>query len=165
MSGRPIPTPAQTADLLTDRTLISSARSIAENIHESDGVIQAPIPPSALEMFATDDRDRVIYRVNGPRGELIAGSPDTLPRTADADQFPACLFPGQLTGASRARGRPRPARGLRHRQQRRGAGDRRPDAAQPRQAGEQPVAEGAARRGTAGRRGRHPRRCSACGAA
>ncbi|CAM5771283.1 sensor histidine kinase [Labrys miyagiensis] len=68
-----------TADLLTDRTLISSARSIAENIHESDGVIQAPIPPSALEMFATDDRDHVIYRVNGPRGELVAGYPDTLP--------------------------------------------------------------------------------------
>lgn len=66
----------QIADLITDRTLLSSTRMIAENVHESDGVIQAPIPPAALEMFASEDRDRVIYRVNGPHGELLTGYPD-----------------------------------------------------------------------------------------
>ncbi|MGO4122954.1 sensor histidine kinase N-terminal domain-containing protein [Inquilinus sp. YAF38] len=66
----------QIADLITDRTLLSSTRMIAESVHESDGVIQAPIPPAALEMFASEDRDRVIYRVNGPHGELLTGYPD-----------------------------------------------------------------------------------------
>ncbi|GLS17132.1 sensor histidine kinase [Labrys miyagiensis] len=88
----------ETADLLTDRTLISSARSIAENIHESDGVIQAPIPPSALEMFATDDRDHVIYRVNGPRGELVAGYPDTLPPPETPTNFRHIYFKGSYRG-------------------------------------------------------------------
>ena len=67
------------ANLLTDRTLLSSARTIAEGVHESEGVIEAPIPPWALEMFATDDRDHVIYRVNGPHGELVAGYSENLP--------------------------------------------------------------------------------------
>jgi two-component system sensor histidine kinase TctE len=88
----------ETADLLTDRTLISSARTIAENIHESEGVIEAPIPPSALEMFATDDRDRVIYRINGPRGELVAGYPDTLPPPETPTNFRYIYFQGSYRG-------------------------------------------------------------------
>lgn len=66
----------QTADLVTDRLLLAAARVIAENVRESDGVIEAPIPPAALEMFANEDRDRMFYRVTGPRGELITGHPD-----------------------------------------------------------------------------------------
>lgn len=66
----------QTADLVTDRLLVAAARVIAENVRESDGVIEAPIPPAALEMFASEDRDRMFYRVNGPSGNLITGHPD-----------------------------------------------------------------------------------------
>jgi len=65
-----------TADLITDRTLLASARVIAEQIKDNDGSVEALIPPSALEMFASDDHDRVIYRVLAPTGELIAGYPD-----------------------------------------------------------------------------------------
>ena len=36
-----------TADLITDRTLLASARAIAERIRLIDGAIEAPIPPSA----------------------------------------------------------------------------------------------------------------------
>lgn len=67
-----------TADLITDRTLLASARAIAERIRVSDGTIEAPIPPSALEMFAADDPDRVIYRVTAPDGRLVAGDPDAI---------------------------------------------------------------------------------------
>lgn len=64
------------ADLITDRTLLASARVIAEQIKETDGNVEALIPPSAIEMFASTDRDRVVYRVTAPSGELIAGFPD-----------------------------------------------------------------------------------------
>lgn len=86
----------ETADLLTDRTLISSARMIAESIHESDGVIEAPIPPSALEMFASDDRDRVIYRVNGPHGELVTGYPDALSPPRKPTGFNPVYYEGEF---------------------------------------------------------------------
>src|SRR5260221_4500842 len=67
-----------TADLLTDRPLLASARVIAERIRETDGVLEAPIPPSALEMFASGTPDRVLYRVTRPSGILIAGDPDVI---------------------------------------------------------------------------------------
>ena len=72
-----------TADLITDRTLLASAKAIAENLRQSEGVLEAPIPPASLEMFASDPPDRVAYRVTGPHGELLAGRADVLvpPRT------------------------------------------------------------------------------------
>src|SRR5689334_19624739 len=69
---------AETADLVTDRTLLASARVIAESIRENDGVLEAPIPPAALEMFASDEPDRVVYRVTTPHGQIIAGYPDII---------------------------------------------------------------------------------------
>ncbi len=65
-----------TASLITDRTLLASAQVIAEQVKDNDGNIEALIPPSAIEMFASPDRDRVIYRVTAPSGELLAGYPD-----------------------------------------------------------------------------------------
>lgn len=87
-----------TANLLTDHTLVSSARTIAENIREVDGVIEASIPPSALEMFASDDRDKVIYRVNGPHGELVTGYPDALPPPQKPSGFTPVYFEGEFRG-------------------------------------------------------------------
>ncbi|MBN8891706.1 MAG: sensor histidine kinase N-terminal domain-containing protein [Rhodospirillales bacterium] len=68
----------RTADLITNRTLLASARVIAEQVKDSDGVVEALIPPAALEMFDADEPDKVIYRVTGPDGELVAGYPDVL---------------------------------------------------------------------------------------
>src|ERR1700680_5114765 len=65
-----------TASLITDRTLLASARVIAEQIKDNDDSIEAPIPPSSLEMFTSPDRDRIIYRVRAPSGELIDGYRD-----------------------------------------------------------------------------------------
>jgi two-component system, OmpR family, sensor histidine kinase TctE len=69
------------SDLVTERTLHASARAIAEQLVVQDGVVQAPIPPVALEMFATGSGDRVYYRVQRWEGRLLAGYPD-LPEPA-----------------------------------------------------------------------------------
>ena len=69
-----------TAGIVTDRTLLASARSMAEQIQASNGVMEAVIPPSALEMFASGAADRVYYRIASSDppsgGALIAGYGD-----------------------------------------------------------------------------------------
>ncbi|WFP61849.1 sensor histidine kinase [Mesorhizobium sp. WSM4904] len=65
-----------TADLVTDRMLVGSARAIAEQAAMADGVLDATIPPAAIEMFDTGDRDSVYYRVETANGRLLTGYPD-----------------------------------------------------------------------------------------
>lgn len=66
----------QQAQLVTDRLLAASARVIAEDLYFADGRITAEIPPAALEMFASESRDRVVYRIIGPDNQLVAGYTD-----------------------------------------------------------------------------------------
>lgn len=61
------------ADLVTNRTLLASARSIAESIRDNENGVDVIIPPEALEMFASKYRDLVYYRVTNARGDLLAG--------------------------------------------------------------------------------------------
>jgi len=61
-----------TADLVTDRMLVGSARAIAEQVAMEDGVLDATIPPAAIEMFDTGDRDSVYYHVKTAGGRLPA---------------------------------------------------------------------------------------------
>ena len=75
-----------TAGIVTDRTLLASARSIAERIQVSGAAIDVTIPPAALEMFETEYHDRVYYRITTRQTGaddplLIAGNGD-LPRPA-----------------------------------------------------------------------------------
>src|SRR5581483_9210122 len=69
-----------TAGIVTDRTLLASARSIAERIQVNDRAIDVVIPPAALEMFETEYHDRVYYRITRLTGDaapaLIAGNGD-----------------------------------------------------------------------------------------
>jgi two-component system sensor histidine kinase TctE len=65
-----------TADLVTRRMLTASARAIAEPSRADRGVIEAIVPPVALEMFATGHQDRVYYRVETATGRLLTGYPD-----------------------------------------------------------------------------------------
>ncbi|HEV2678391.1 MAG TPA: sensor histidine kinase N-terminal domain-containing protein [Aliidongia sp.] len=64
------------AGIVTDRTLVGSAHAIAEQIKVTDGVVEAIIPPSALEMFASAYQDRAIYRIIDSDGTLLAGYSD-----------------------------------------------------------------------------------------
>ncbi|MFK0164713.1 sensor histidine kinase [Rhizobium sp. NPDC090279] len=69
-----------TAKLVTDHTLLASARVIAEAVRvDASGSVQIDIPPAALEMFDTGYGDRVFYQVMTAWGNLVAGFPD-LPR-------------------------------------------------------------------------------------
>ncbi|CDX19481.1 sensory histidine kinase in two-component regulatory system with QseB [Mesorhizobium sp. ORS 3324] len=77
-----------TADLVTDRMLVGSARAMAEQVAMADGVLYATIPPAALEMFDTGDRDRVYYRVETAGGRLLTGYPD-LPKATQRDSIEA----------------------------------------------------------------------------
>ncbi|MGX5830630.1 sensor histidine kinase [Mesorhizobium sp. 43Arga] len=65
-----------TANLVTDRMLLGSARTIAEQVTMTDGVLDATIPPAAIEMFDTGDRDSVYYHVKTARGRLLTGYPN-----------------------------------------------------------------------------------------
>lgn len=86
-----------TADLVTDRTLDASVRAIAEDVRIDRGVIDAIVPPVALEMFDTGHRDRVFYRVDTAAGRLLTGYPDLpLPEPA-----PKASAPVHFTGSYR----------------------------------------------------------------
>ncbi|TPN79524.1 HAMP domain-containing protein [Mesorhizobium sp. CU2] len=65
-----------TADLVTDRMLVGSARAISEQVAMVDGTLDATVPPAAIEMFDTGDRDSVYYRVETANGRLLTGYPD-----------------------------------------------------------------------------------------
>ena len=88
-----------TADLINERTLLASAHVIAEQVREDGGMLEAPIPPAALEMFASDQPDLVVYKVIAPDGQLLAGTPEVAlpPRTAPASQ--ADYFDAYFRGA------------------------------------------------------------------
>jgi two-component system, OmpR family, sensor histidine kinase TctE len=90
-----------TAGLVTDRVLLASARSMAEQTRMIDGAMNAMIPPSALEMFASTDADRVYYRIMdaGSRpARLIAGYPDLPDPPAATDQFTPRYYDADYRG-------------------------------------------------------------------
>jgi two-component system sensor histidine kinase TctE len=62
-----------TAQVVTDRILLASAHSIAENIESGENGIEAIVPPSALGMFDLGYGDSVYYRVSRADGRLLAG--------------------------------------------------------------------------------------------
>jgi two-component system sensor histidine kinase TctE len=72
-----------TASLVTDRTLLASARAMAEGVQVIDGRMQVVIPPAALEMFATEFHDRVYFRIARFEGRaetsLMSGNADLPP--------------------------------------------------------------------------------------
>lgn len=65
-----------TAKLVTDHTLLASARVIAEAVRvDETGTVAVDIPPAALEMFDTGYSDRVFYQVVTAWGSLVTGFP------------------------------------------------------------------------------------------
>lgn len=66
-----------TAELVTDHTLLASARAIAEAVRvDEGGSVVADTPPAALEMFDTGFGDRVYFQVITAFGTLVAGYSD-----------------------------------------------------------------------------------------
>ncbi|NMM80571.1 hypothetical protein B2J86_06440 [Acidovorax sp. SRB_14] len=67
---------AAVADYVQDHDLLSSAKVLADRLIWEDDNVQASVPPSALSLFVSPDRDRVFLSVTSAAGELLAGSPD-----------------------------------------------------------------------------------------
>jgi two-component system, OmpR family, sensor histidine kinase TctE len=72
-----------------DRTLLASARSIAETVRFENGVLTVGIPYAALEAFEADTRSRMVYRVSGFDGGFVSGHKDLPAYTGEAEKQPA----------------------------------------------------------------------------
>jgi two-component system sensor histidine kinase TctE len=62
-----------TASVVQDRLLLGSARIVAEQLRFEDGLVQAQVPPAALELFQSSEDDRVFYRVIDGDGRTVTG--------------------------------------------------------------------------------------------
>ena len=78
-----------TADLVTDRMLLGSARIIAEETRAEDGLLQVTVPPAALELFDTGSGDFVYFRVADGAGRLVAGASDLPLPPGEAEAYEA----------------------------------------------------------------------------
>lgn len=66
---------ANVADYVQDHDLLASAKMLSDRLIWEGDDVQASVPPSALSLFASPDRDRVYLNVQGANGELLAGTP------------------------------------------------------------------------------------------
>jgi hypothetical protein len=64
------------ADTAYDRTLLASARAIAEGLVANDGKLRANVPYVALDTFAYDSAGRIYYQVLDTGGRLVSGYED-----------------------------------------------------------------------------------------
>ena len=67
---------ATVADYVQDHDLLASAKVLSDRLIWESNDVQASVPPSALSLFASPDRDRVYLSVKSAGGELVAGTPD-----------------------------------------------------------------------------------------
>ena len=65
-----------TADIVQDNELLASVRIIGEDIDWDNGTLIVSIPPAALELFESPERDHVFYKIEDSRHRLLAGTPD-----------------------------------------------------------------------------------------
>lgn len=82
------------ANLAYDRSLLASARGIAERVTLVGGRLVVDVPFAALDIFATDTPGRFYYRVTGLTGEFISGYDDFPSMPADtprSDTYPALV--------------------------------------------------------------------------
>lgn len=80
------------ADIAYDRTLLASARTLAEGLYAQDGSLRADVPYVALDIFAYDSAGRLFYQVNDIHGQPISGYenlPPPPPGTPRTDDYPA----------------------------------------------------------------------------
>ncbi|HTI45243.1 MAG TPA: sensor histidine kinase N-terminal domain-containing protein [Casimicrobiaceae bacterium] len=76
----------RTAGIVFDRLLLASARTIAQDLMQADGIRGERMPRGA-EAFAWPAPDLVYWRVSAANGDIVAGRAD-LPNLADAPLEP-----------------------------------------------------------------------------
>ncbi|WP_082791931.1 sensor histidine kinase [Aeromonas enteropelogenes] len=78
-----------------DRTLLASARTVAERLDVLQGRLRVDVPYVVLDNFERNMRDRLFYQVRSPSGRVISGyeelpaRPDKTPLT---DRYPALAY-------------------------------------------------------------------------
>lgn len=80
------------ADTAYDRTLLASARAVADGLYADDGRLHANIPYVALDTFAYDSAGRIYYQVLDLQGNQVSGYedlPPAPPGTPRTDDYPA----------------------------------------------------------------------------
>ncbi|WP_106420450.1 sensor histidine kinase N-terminal domain-containing protein [Salinicola tamaricis] len=73
------------ADRAFDRLLDAASLSIAEQVRWQQSRLWMDLPPSALEMLATDAEERVFYALYDAQGRFVTGNrtlPELPPRPA-----------------------------------------------------------------------------------
>jgi two-component system sensor histidine kinase TctE len=91
---------ASVADYVQDHDLLASAKVLSDRLIWEGDNVEASVPPSALSLFVSPDRDRVFLSVTGADGALLAGSPDFplpephRPQGADRAQWYDTVFDG-----------------------------------------------------------------------
>ncbi len=91
------------ADTAYDRTLLASARAIAEGLVTSDGRLRANVPYVALDTFAYDSAGRIYYQVLDTEGRLVSGYEQLPAPSAEVrrtDDYPALarFYDGEFQG-------------------------------------------------------------------
>ncbi|MBK4737126.1 sensor histidine kinase [Noviherbaspirillum pedocola] len=82
------------ADLAYDRSLLASARALAERVTVANGHVVVDVPYVALDSFETDALGRLYYKVSGIHGEFVSGYEDLPPVPKDlkrSDIYPALV--------------------------------------------------------------------------
>ncbi|NSX03318.1 sensor histidine kinase [Cupriavidus gilardii] len=77
-----------------DRTLLASARAIAERLDYRNDRLVVDVPYVALDTFQVDIRGRIFYRVRDPAGRFVSGDRDlpAMPKEVPrSDHYPALV--------------------------------------------------------------------------
>lgn len=84
----------QAANQAYDRSLLASARTVAERLEVREQRIRVDVPWVVLDSFERNMNDQLFYQVISPQGETLSGYDDLPPLPANAprsDAFPALV--------------------------------------------------------------------------
>ena len=88
----------RTANEAYDRLLLTSVKAIADRVTVTDGEITVDIPYVALELFESNIRERIFYKVTAPGGATITGYADLPPPPADSNRSRPVYFRAEYHG-------------------------------------------------------------------
>src|SRR3954447_22841740 len=87
-----------TANDAYDRLLLASVKAIADRVTFAGDEVSVDIPYVALELFESNIRERIFYKVTAPNGATITGYDDLPAPPADANRSRPSFFRSQYHG-------------------------------------------------------------------
>jgi two-component system sensor histidine kinase TctE len=83
-----------TANAAYDRLLLASVKAIADRVTVSNGAVAVDIPYVALDLFESNIKERIFYKVASPDGTTITGYDDLPDPPSDAPHDRPIFFHG-----------------------------------------------------------------------